>query len=302
MAEAGAARRAGETFRSPALAKINLYLHVVGRRQDGYHLLDSLIAFAGIGDDIHAEASDDFSLIVKGPRRDEVPGDDTNLVLGAARRLAQAAGIKAGACLTLIKHLPVAAGVGGGSADAAATLRVLARLWGLNDDRRLLDRIALQVGADVPVCLNGKAAFASGIGEHLDPAPQLPPAWLVLVNPGRPLSTPAVFAARRGPFSETASFQGPIRDVPALALLLKERRNDLTEAAIALEPEVGAVLAALGDSSGVLLARMSGSGATCFGLCATQGDAAAAAETIAALNPRWWVASAPLVGDIQGSL
>ena len=284
--------------RSSAPAKINLYLHVTGRRADGYHTLDSLMAFAGVGDTVAAEAAPDLSLAVDGPRAAEVPADSGNLVLMAAERLRRAAGVEAGARLTLTKRLPTASGIGGGSADAAAALRVLARLWGIAPDDARLGRVALETGADVPVCLHGKAAFAAGIGEILTPASFLPPAWLVLVNPGVALATPAVFKARQGAFSAPAPFGPPVADAAALAGLLKVRRNDLTSAAVALVPEIGAVLGALEAQPGILLARMSGSGATCFGLWAERPAAEAAARALSKSHARWWVVAAPLLADI----
>jgi 4-diphosphocytidyl-2-C-methyl-D-erythritol kinase len=281
---------------SPALAKINLYLHVTGRRDDGYHLLDSLVAFAGIGDEVAADAAGDLSLTVDGPRAAGIPDGPDNLVLKAASALRREAGVTAGARLTLTKRLPASSGIGGGSADAAAALRVLARLWGI-EDKALLQRVALATGADVPVCLAGKAAFMSGIGERLDPAPALPPCWMVLVNPGVAVPTPAVFHARRGPFSAAASFAGPVRDLDALVVLLRQRGNDLSAPAEELAPAIRRALQALADLSGMRLVRMSGSGATCFGLCANEGEAQAAAAALTALHPDWWIAAAPLVND-----
>ncbi len=280
----------------PAPAKVNLYLHVTGRRADGYHELDSLIAFAGVGDTVTVGPADDLSLAVDGPFADRLPPAPDNLVLRAARRLARAAGVGA-AAITLTKRLPVASGLGGGSADAAATLRALARLWDLPaDDGRLKD-LALGLGADVPACLGGTCAFVGGIGERLRPAPPLPPAWLVLANPGVPLATAAVFAGRAGAFSRPGPFDDVPADAPGLAALLAARRNDLTEAATARAPAVGEALAALEAEAGSLLARMSGSGATCFALFAGAGEAHAAAKRIATAHPGWWVAAAPLLGD-----
>lgn len=281
----------------PAPAKVNLYLHVTGRRADGYHELDSLIAFAGVGDTVTVWPADDLSLAVDGPFADRLPPAPDNLVLRAARRLARAAGVEAAAAITLTKRLPVASGLGGGSADAAATLRALARLWGLPaDDGRMKD-LALGLGADVPACLGGACAFVGGIGERLRPAPPLPPAWLVLAYPGVPLATAAVFAGRAAPFSRPAPFDDVPTDAAELAALLAARRNDLTEAAAARAPAVGEALAVLEAEAGSLLARMSGSGATCFALFAGAGEAQTAAQRIATAHPGWWVAAAPLLAD-----
>ncbi len=281
-----------------APAKINLYLHVTGRRDDGYHLLDSLIAFAGIHDIVSVRPADDFSLVLDGPFADDLPTDSDNLVLKAARRLAVVAGIKRGAALSLTKRLPTAAGLGGGSSDAASTLRALDDLWGLHMADKALGELALELGADVPVCLAAKAAFVGGIGEKLTPAPVLPPAWLVLVNPGVALSTPRVFAARSGGFSADGRFAYAPGDAGELAALLQARRNDLTEAAIALEPVVGDVLVALAAVPEVLLSRMTGSGATCFGLFADMEAATQAALTLGRAHPDWWIKPATLEGDI----
>jgi 4-diphosphocytidyl-2-C-methyl-D-erythritol kinase len=199
----------------------------------------------------------------------------------------------------LEKHLPAAGGIGGGSGDAAAAIRLLEALWGvaLADDRRMA--LALDLGADVPACLAGQACFVGGIGEALAPAPPLPPAGLVLVNPGVALATPRVFAARTAPFSEPGRFDDAPADAAALAALLARRRNDLTAAALELAPAVGAVLAMLESCDEVLLARMSGSGATCFGLCRDADAARTAAGRIAGARPDWWVRAARLVGDAR---
>ncbi|MGE5546836.1 MAG: 4-(cytidine 5'-diphospho)-2-C-methyl-D-erythritol kinase [Solirubrobacterales bacterium] len=284
------------TLRVEAPAKVNLYLHVVGRRPDGYHLLDSLIAFAGIGDTLELAPAAGLALTVDGPTAALLPPGEDNIVLKAARALACRAGITAGAALRLTKRLPVAAGIGGGSADAAAALRGLARLWGTRLPDAAMMEIALSIGADVPVCLAGRAMAVSGVGERLVPAPRLPPAWLVLVNPMVPLSTPAVFKARQGCFSEAMPFETTPTDAHALARLLKARGNDLTAAAVSLVPEVGEALELIAAGAGCLLARMSGSGATCFGLFASQAEAEAAAARLTGSRPGWWIAAAPLVG------
>ncbi len=293
--------RSPETLSTAAPAKVNLYLHVTGRRSDGYHELDSLIAFAGIGDTVTGASSDRLTLTVDGPFTEALPTGSDNLVLRAALALAEAAGIEAAAAITLTKRLPVASGIGGGSADAAAALRALAALWSLDMDQQTLGDLALALGADVPVCLAGESAVVAGIGERLAPAPSLPPAWLVLANPGEAVSTPAVFAARAGPFSAPAPVDRALADAGELAALLKERRNDLTAAARSLAPVIGEVLAALEAEPGARLARMSGSGATCFALFAEETEAKAAAARLRAAHGAWWVAAAPLLGDTRGA-
>jgi 4-diphosphocytidyl-2-C-methyl-D-erythritol kinase len=272
-----------------APAKINLCLHVTGQRPDGYHLLDSLVVFAGVGDRISAAASPSLSLVVSGPESGTLPDDQDNLVLRAARAM----GVDA--ALTLWKDLPVASGIGGGSADAAATLRALTRLTG----RALPDpKAVLALGADVPVCLSGRPARMQGIGERLTPLPSLPSLWVVLANPRIPVPTPAVFTALTG--RENPSV--PDLHVPALrsaaalaAWLDGETRNDLSVAAHQVVPVLSQVQAALAPLPGCLLARMSGSGGTHFGLFAGEASALSAARSLATAHPAWWVASAPVL-------
>ncbi|MBT7941845.1 MAG: 4-(cytidine 5'-diphospho)-2-C-methyl-D-erythritol kinase [Alphaproteobacteria bacterium] len=279
-------------------AKINLYLHVTGRREDGYHLLDSLVVFADACDSVRLTLANDFQLVVEGPYAGDVPTGPGNLVLKAAQSFREAAGVDAGADIILHKNLPAASGIGGGSADAAATVNGLVQLWELNGDAIDLAHLCLSLGADVPVCQSGQAAFMSGIGEQITPAPKLPPAWLVLVNPGVGLSTPAVFEALRG---ETFSSPGQFEQSPATAVeladILGTRTNDLTDAAISLQPVIGDVLRALQGVDSVLLARMSGSGATCFGLFNDEDDAARAAAELGRTFPQWWVRAAALLSE-----
>jgi 4-diphosphocytidyl-2-C-methyl-D-erythritol kinase len=284
--------------RRPARAKLNLYLHIVGRRPDGYHLIDSLFAFAALGDDLAAAPAPALSLTLEGPAaaalRASLASEADNLVVRAARLLADAAGIEPGAALRLAKRLPAAAGLGGGSSDAAMTLRALDALWAVSFSEATLERLALRLGADVPACLKQpRPLFVGGIGEALDPAPALPPAGLLLVNPGVALSTAAVFRARRGAWSESARFAEAPADAAALAALLAGRRNDLEAPAISLAPAVGRVLERLAGLPGCLLARMSGSGATCFGLFADF-DAAEAAGASLDDEPAWWRAATTL--------
>ncbi len=281
--------------RRPTAAKLNLYLHVLGRRGDGYHLLDSLVAFAAVGDEIIAEVAPALSLEVSGPQAPALAGDGAaNLVWRAAELLAAETGRAPGAALTLIKNLPVASGIGGGSSDAAATLRALDALWRLGLDETRLAGIGAKLGADVPVCLASRASWLGGIGEAVEPAPGLPAMAALLVNPGRALATAAVFKARVGAFSAPARFAPMPRDAAGLAALLAERRNDLTAAATALAPEIAEVLERLERLEGALLARMSGSGATCFALFARAEEAEAAAARLGAEQPRWWVAAGKL--------
>jgi 4-diphosphocytidyl-2-C-methyl-D-erythritol kinase len=286
-----------ESVRRAAPAKINLYLHVVGRRPDGFHLLDSLIAFAGVHDTVVAEKATALTLAVEGPFAPALSAEADNLVLRAARALADAAGVRPWAALRLVKRLPVASGIGGGSADAAAALSAAGALWRITHKPGALAKLALKLGADVPVCLAGKAAQVGGIGETIDPAPPLPRAPLVLVNPHVPLPTPAVFRARGGPFSKPSPLTAAPRDARDLAEALKARRNDLTQAALGLVPQIKEMLAALEAQPGCLLARMSGSGATCFALFARDEDVRAAAAALRAAKPGWWVEASELLSD-----
>lgn len=260
-----------------APAKINLTLHVTGRRPDGYHLLDSLVVFADAADVVRVRPADAPQLRVTGPMAAGVPADSSNLVLRAAALMGVTAAIE------LEKHLPAAGGIGGGSSDAAAALRALSRMTG-----RPLPREVLALGADVPVCMEPRPTRMRGIGETLSPVADLPALNAVLVNPGVAVPTPQVFAGleRRAnaPMPERLpAFAG----AAAFADWLARQRNDLERPAQAIAPEVGAALAALAQAEGCRLARMSGSGATCFGIFP---DAAAAARAARALaRPGWWV-------------
>ncbi len=281
----------GGELRVSAPAKINLYLHVLGRRPAGYHELDSLVVFADIGDTVTARRADGLTLALEGPFAEALCGAADNLVLRAARLLADRAGVAPRAALSLRKNLPVASGIGGGSSDAAATLRALTRLGRLSLDEAELAAIAGALGADVPVCLYRRSAWLGGIGERIEAAPELPRLGIVLANPLIPLPTPDVFEARQGAYSAPARFAGAPRDGRELVALLRARRNDLTLPAIALLPEIATVLRRLEGSEGARLARMSGSGATCFALYDTTEAAARAAAAISAIEPRWWVAA-----------
>ncbi len=282
-----------------APAKVNLYLHVTDRRDDGLHELDSLFVRVDAADRISAKATDRLSLEVRGPFGEALAANaaDDNLVLKAARLLAAETGVTTGAALVLDKQLPVAAGIGGGSADAAATLRLLVDLWSLEIDPTRLAALAARLGADVPPCLHHQPVSVSGIGEIVRPAPRLPRAWLVLVNPGIEVLTAHVFAARTGDVSGSDPLTHEPRDVAELARELSRRRNDLEAPAIALAPVIADVLGELRDRTDVLLARMSGSGATCFGLAASAAEAERAAAALAAAHPDWWVRAAALLQD-----
>lgn len=277
-----------------ARAKVNLYLHVTGRRADGFHLLDSLIVFAEAGDEIALAPADRLRLTIHGPFATGLEAGPDNLVRRAARALQELTGVEAGAAIRLTKNLPIASGIGGGSADAAATLDGLCRLWNVAPDRAALRRLAAKLGADVPVCLEGRPSFVGGIGEEIVPAEGLPPSWLLLANPRVATPTPAVFKARHGPFSKPARWSAAPRDFAEFAARLQSCGNDLTEAAIGVTPAIRDLLVALASLPGCVLARLSGSGATCFGLFADERGARAAEVSLRAARPNWWVLAAPM--------
>jgi 4-diphosphocytidyl-2-C-methyl-D-erythritol kinase len=276
-----------------APAKVNLTLHVTGRRADGYHLLDSLVVFTALGDRLRLAPAAHLRLRLQGPMAAGVPEGGDNLVLRAAALIRGTA--SRGAEITLQKRLPMAAGLGGGSSDAAAALRGLARLWRCPlPDVRALARL----GADVPVCLTPRTQRMRGVGELLDAVPPLPATWLVLANPGVAVPTPAVFAALAGRAGDPMPAALPRCGTAAdLAAFLQQNRNDLETPARALAPQIGQVLAALSAQPGCLLARMTGSGGTCFGLFAQPAAAAAAARNLAAAEPGWWVRDTAVLGD-----
>ena len=284
------------TSRLTAPAKINLALHVTGQRADGYHLLDSLVCFANLGDVLHIEPAADLLLTVTGPEGKALAAEDpqTNLVMKAAKAL----GSDKGAAITLEKRLPLASGIGGGSADAAAALKGLSALW----DVAIPADAALALGADVPVCLQGEVARMEGIGEKITPLPGLPPLYAVLVNPRFEVSTPEIFKALQARNNPPLPAIPAFKDAYHLGEWLAEQRNDLEEAAVELHPEIDEVLEMIAESEGCLLARMSGSGATCFGLFATEADADEAASVMRMIRFDWWVKSARLgsAAEVQG--
>ena len=257
-----------------AFAKLNLALHVRGLEEDGYHRIETIFAFCEDGDLLSVREGGELSLTVTGPFAAAVGGGEDNLVLRAARALAGLCGSRKGANFILDKRLPVAAGLGGGSADAAAALRLLCRWWNVAPDEPMLCAHAAELGADVPACLASRTARGEGRGDQLAPWPgeTFAGAPVLLVNPGVPLATAEVFRAWDG--VDRGALDG-----------LEGSRNDLEPAALALVPEIGTVLAAL---AGAGLSRMSGSGATCFGVYTTVDERDAAAERIGARHPRWW--------------
>ncbi|WP_420561090.1 4-(cytidine 5'-diphospho)-2-C-methyl-D-erythritol kinase [Tepidicaulis sp.] len=279
-----------------APAKINLTLEILGRRTDGYHELASLVVFAEAGDRLWAAPSDTLTLEVEGSFAGSL-SDEDNLVLKAAKLLQEKAGVTAGAALKLEKNLPVASGIGGGSADAAATLRALNRLWALGLSPQDLAGIGKELGADVPVCIESRSAFMTGIGERLSPVALPDGLHLLLVNCGTPLSTGSVFKELGA-----GAYDGRGQDAPEpfdnfreFADWLAEHDNDLQGAAVSLLPELEEVLGAIRVQPGCHLARMSGSGATCFGLFDDAGRLEKAAARLADARPNWWCRPAAIL-------
>ncbi|MCB9942095.1 MAG: 4-(cytidine 5'-diphospho)-2-C-methyl-D-erythritol kinase [Geminicoccaceae bacterium] len=273
-----------------ARAKINLDLLVRGRRDDGYHELDSLVVFAEPSDRLTLTSADRWSIEGTGPFASSLPDGGDNIVMRAATRLLEETGGGSPVCFDLEKNLPVASGIGGGSSDAAAALRGLCRLWALAmDDERLRD-IGAALGADLPVCLYGRPARMRGIGERLDPVRGLPEIPLLLVNPGFGVSTGQVFRAldldgdalQRPPLPMGAS-------LVQFAIWLQSSRNDLEPAALTVEPRIAGVLDALCSLDDVIVSRMSGSGATCFAIFRTAASARAAETLLRREHPAWWV-------------
>jgi len=269
-----------------AYAKVNLALHVRGQRDDGYHALESLFAFAEDGDGLEGRATDDgaIDLLIDGPFGAALDAGADNLVMRAARALQAYLGQQRGAAIRLTKRLPVASGIGGGSADAAATLRLLVRLWDVRIDRQELAGLALDLGSDVPACVESVTQMVTGRGEGLarHDVAGLAGCPMLLVNPGVAVSTAQVFAgwdrADRGPLN-----------ADSLAAVRDGGRNDLEAPALAVAPVIGDVLTMLAAQDGLVLARMSGSGATCFALFSSDADLAAAAKAVRQAQPLWWV-------------
>lgn len=279
-----------------APAKINLYLHVTGRLDNGYHLLDSLVAFADIGDEISIEPAHEFQFSIEGPYanafgpkdRDHSP-DSSNLAVQAVWHLARAAQKVPNVRVKLTKNLPLASGIGGGSSDAAAVIWGLLEWWKIPKRVHYVQGIMTRLGADVPVCLNCRPARVRGIGDILDPAPALAEISVVLINPGKPCITSEVFSRFAGKFREPVAFAAGLEKTEALVSFLKQQDNDLLRPALEVVPEIGNILTALEAQEGCLFVRMSGSGATCFGLFENEMFAMMAARDLAQDNPDWWV-------------
>lgn len=267
-------------IREFAPAKINLSLHITGKRTDGYHTLNSIIAFTDIGDEVILEPADGFFFKVEGPKDIE---NENNLVVKAARLMAEKFGKDLNCKITLVKNLPIASGIGGGSADAAATLRAFSKFWGIDED---ISDIALKLGADVPVCLKTKAQYVTGIGENLQDI-QIPAFSIILINPNISCATANVFSK----FKQSYKSEMPAPQKIDLRFL-QTQENDLTTAACEIVPQIENILKILKNAQ---LARLSGSGATCYGLFENAGNAQTAAEKIQQENPNWWVKVGKLI-------
>ena len=274
-----------------AFAKINLDLRVCRRRADGYHDLDSLVVFATIGDRLTFTPADQLSLEITGPFAAALNETDDNLVLDAARALASMMDRRPTVRMTLEKNLPVAAGLGGGSADAAATLRGLSRLWGTALDIADLMAMAKELGADVPACIGSKPCRMQGIGERLLPINYPEECPILLVNPKVAAPTPTVFRMLKSMSGERPSSL-PVDDASRFHQALLQSVNDLQAPAMRLLPVIRDVLAMIDDQPGCKLARMSGSGATCFGLFSDQTTVDRARAALLGMRPDWWVAAA----------
>lgn len=279
-----------------AAAKINLALHVTGQRDDGYHQLHSLVVFTALGDIVTCVASAADQLTIDGPLAENVPNDSSNSVLQARDYLRRSFPHHecSPVALHLTKNLPSAAGIGGGSADAAATLRALGKHWALPLETLDNNALAEILGADVPMCLAQKPLIASGIGGEIKILETpLPPLALVLVNCGDAVSTPAIFRALINKDNDGLPALPPIINDNTLVEYLKTTRNDLLSAAVTLSPDINQSLKAL-EAEAALYNQMSGSGATCFGVFASLAAAENAAETIRRQNPTWFCAATPL--------
>lgn len=283
------------TLSKQAFAKVNLYLHITNKRPDGYHELDSLIVFAQTGDKLFFTPAQDIRLEIRGPMAERIDGDPKdNLVLQAAYGLQKLCGIDKGAHIVLEKHLPVAAGIGGGSGDAAAALKGLCELWGVFPDPEGLHDLALSLGADVPICMKSHAAHVGGIGERITGLAPLPDCWMVLVNPMVAVPTPTVFKTRKGPFSQKQPMMGEYT-FDLLIDELSSRHNDLMAPAIAIAPVISEILQEIESQPGCALARMSGSGATCFGLFQQKHEALDAVQSLTRARPEAWVSSGKII-------
>lgn len=285
----------GNSFRSPskvismaAPAKINLYLNIIGKLNETYHELDSLVGFATYGDKVFVRDCEDFRLEISGPFSQMLPPEKNNLVIKAAKELARETNYAGGAYIKLVKNLPISSGIGGGSADAAATLKALNRLWGIKLKKEDLMTVGLKLGSDVPVCVKGKPARIGGRGEKIFSFEGFPKCGILLVNPRVPIPTIDVFKTFQGKYSNYVEIP-KINDIEALIEFLSTQKNDLQETSVKIAPVLQVILNILSDEPNCRLARVSGSGATCFGIFNDEHSAALSARAISSRFKEWWL-------------
>lgn len=283
-----------------APAKINLFLHITGKRDNGYHELESLISFADFGDNLHIEDAEDLSFSTQGAfdksfKKSEIDTtpNSKNIIIKTLWALAELAGRDPKLKIALEKNLPLAAGIGGGSADAAAMARYLVGVWNIPHNSTL-DEVLLSLGADVPVCFYNQSAFVSGIGENIKPAPSMPKIHAVLVNPRQSCSTQDIFEKFNSGYRKTIDLPNSFDSAQDLCTFLKSQHNDLEDAAIRNIPAIYDILTLLDDFDGGMLARMSGSGATCFGIFETEDQAIKAKKELRQSHPDWWIKAGAL--------
>ena len=298
--KASTIRMASHSLNIFSPAKINLYLHITGRLDNGYHTLDSLAGFVDIGDHLTIVPSDNFNFKIDGPfagsfhakEMDSSPSS-SNIAVKAAWDLSRAVQKVLNVDITLTKNLPLSSGIGGGSANAAAVVWGLLDFWDIPPRSMIggdtIEELTLKLGADVPVCFQCEPARMRGIGEVLDPAPMMEEISIILIHPGKPCNTAQIFSHYLGEFRDQISLPHDLRDFDDFILFLQNQNNDLYAPACAVVPGIKNVISALNGYKGCAIARMSGSGSTCFGLFKDETDAQAAAQDIAEHNPDWWV-------------
>ncbi len=271
-----------------APAKLNFFLHMIGKRRDGYHWLNSLVGFTGFGDVVEVEPAESLTLSITGTFAHSLQDNlDDNLVLRAGRALQKKAGVNMGAAIMLHKEIPMGAGLGGGSSDAAATLLALRDLWDVEISDNELAKLGMTLGSDVPVCLNATMAWVSGVGEAVESVPSLADGYILLVNPNAALLTKDVYQACKQ-HSGTAERPASIGSLMELVEVMQAHKNDLEKPAIALMPVIAKILQALRGTN-CLIARMSGSGATCFAIYDDETTVREAAQAVREAQPGWWV-------------
>ena len=279
-----------------APAKINLYLHVLNKLDTGYHTLDSLVIFSDFSDQVDVWPSNQIELEIKGPFATALTNGSQNIVLRAAKELQAYLGVSFGAKIVLNKKIPVAAGLGGGSSDAAATIKALLKLWRVDFEKRDISVMALELGADVPVCLFSQPSFVGGVGEKIYPILSFPPVHIVLINPRIEVPTGQIFSNYKGPFNQSARFEIAPKTAEELVRFLKDKgSNDLVKPAIEIAPEIEMALNFLNSDVNCKFANMSGSGATCFGIYLNFFHANEAFKKCKKAYPNWWAVSTKLV-------